>query len=114
MEYKDYRRGSAIGRTKVLGLNVETVENYSENEDGTWVVRTTTVNRISENCMKIWKTRFPDFLTFIVPDFLNFIISDFLTFIVSNFLTFICPSFQSRVPSNLRAFRLLNLQTFRL
>lgn len=106
MEYKDYRRGSAIGRTKVLGLNVETVENYSENEDGTWVVRTTTVNRISENCMKIWKTRFPDFLTFIVPDF--------LTFIVSNFLTFICPSFQTRGPSNLRAFRLLNLQTFRL
>ena len=86
MEYKDYRRGSATGRAKVLGLEIETVENYSENEeDDTSVVHTTTENRISENCMKIWKTRFPGFLTFIVPDF----------------RTFICPSFQTCGPSNL-------------
>lgn len=82
------------GRTKVLGLEIETVENYSENEDGTRVVHTTTVNRISENCMKIWETRFPDFLTFIV----------------SNFLTFVCPSFQTFKPSNFQTLKYPNLQ----
>lgn len=79
------------------------------------IYNTRAVNRISENCMEIWKTRFPDFQTFIVSDFQTFIVSDFQTFIVPDFPTFIWPSFQICKPSNLlSAFRLLNLRTFRL
>lgn len=78
------------------------------------VIYTRAVNRISENCMRIWKTRFPHFPTFIVPDFPTFIVPDFLTFIVPDFPTFIWPSFQTCKPSNLLVFRLLNLRAFRL